>query len=298
MFTSIVAENDVRNFEIYENQRVVLKWYANLESISLKPSGNYSSLKELHLNDNNLQLKDLELITNLTNLENLSVSRNPIGNFDLEMFAGLTKLRFLATKGIRMTEIRNSLQIDLPSMTWLEFSKNQITTVDLNFTHSFPNLKRLYLDKNRIQSIENGLMGNLTSVIHLDFSSNNLSKIDFGIFRTFPSLNRILLHDNRIIHIDGFANLDRFFVGIQQISIEKNEWKCLNLENAVGQLKNFSVKWTSFVGAHENERPCDEENGIIRRLHEKICCISEENDEGSIKQFFRKAFNKVKSWFS
>ena len=195
-----------------------LKWFTNLESISLTSCEITSlegiehliNLKELYVLHNNIS--NLAPVSNLINLKRLECRDNKISNLDpvsnlinlKELFCDQNNIRdFSALSGLINLEklsIGNNevLQIDLSifeNLTKLiSFSAPWCGIDDISFLSHMPDLEFIDLNNNNISDIN--CLENLENLTYLNLKSNKIS--DVSAIENFNQLETVYLGDNPI----------------------------------------------------------------------------------------------------
>ena len=238
----------LRNFSLRSiNQPIMLNFSINefdlafndLSCISNVAFRNFLSLKNLNVNQNNLEnidflcssiplksyekldgwmknLKILDLTYNkivvikadafwcLPNLENLDLSRNRLKKLENNCFAGLSKVDFLKIGVNQIPEITSdeyfNLFNDLKMLQSLVLYYNNITRLTTrSFRFTAPNLRRLLLSENNLEYIEPFTFACLDSLTSLSLVNNRLMLIEPYTFYGLGMLDSLYLYGNNIV---------------------------------------------------------------------------------------------------
>ncbi|RMZ94609.1 insulin-like growth factor-binding complex acid labile [Brachionus plicatilis] len=188
--------------------------YNGLRQIDSKAFSSFNkTLKELLLQNNELNSYNLKFVQNLPALNELNLDFNLINKLDNFMFAKSAALESLSLQG-------NSIQFD----------------GDTQFVfHGLSRLQRLNLARNSIKHLPDGLFKNLNSLTNLVMDKNNLNEFDKlneltfdGILSTLVniSLQYNKLKSSQLICLNKFEHLERVKLGYNRIEqLDMNMFK-------------------------------------------------------------------------
>ena len=143
------------NYEIESDFGDIKKIGKNITSVSLKANVDYSKLRYLYFDENNLQIDDIKRLSKLENVEALNVSDNNIsGIFDLSLLSIMRKLKVFWAFSNHITEFRNSVHREQLSAKIFDFSANKLKYVDLKVFDGFQHLEFLNLERNMISKLD------------------------------------------------------------------------------------------------------------------------------------------------
>ena len=184
-----------------------LKWFTNLESISLTSCEITSlegiehliNLKELFVQHNNIS--NLDPISYLINLELLDCSYNNISNL-----APLSNLINLEVLECVENNIRDySALSGLINLKILRIGNNGVSKTDLSVLKNLTNLKVLVAHRCGIYDIS--VLSNMPDLDTLSISNNNVS--DINCLRSLGNLTYLNLNSNKISDVSAIENLDQ-----------------------------------------------------------------------------------------
>ena len=179
---------------------------ANLSSVSLKSVANYSVVKNVYLNNNNLMYQDILTLTKgLPELCNLFISGNKItGPFDLGVLTDLKSFKSLNIYNNQIIELLNTRKGYENSIEALYFDKNNLLYINMSIFEGFTRLTTLGFSRNKIVYIDN-----LPTI-------NTLQK----------SIKKILVNNNRWMcdHLKKFLEIAEplnleYFISIPELCI-------------------------------------------------------------------------------
>uniref|UniRef100_A0A3Q3VXC7 Fibronectin type-III domain-containing protein n=1 Tax=Mola mola TaxID=94237 RepID=A0A3Q3VXC7_MOLML len=177
------------------------------------------SLRELHLQDNNIRTLPRSGLTKLPLLERLHLDDNSISTVSIQerAFSGTPRLRLLFLSRNHLSSIPAGLPASLEE---LRLDDNRISTIP---THAFrglsslrrlvldgnllantriaddtfsPHLVRLHLQDNGMTHIPRGALDGMRRLQKLDLSGNNLTSLPRGLLKDSESLELLLLRGN------------------------------------------------------------------------------------------------------
>ena len=207
--------------------------YIDFRSNSIKYVGKLSlkgmsSLKELHLGENNITNQGLlaQVFKDTQNLEVLDLSKNLLNKFP--------------------KNLPKSLQV-------LRLNKNRIHFISFNATGRLKDLTLLDLSENRIiqTMIAHGALFKLTSLVTLDLSRNQLTQMPVGLP---PRLEQLLLGSNKLEYIFNKENSQHGSLNsvktLTNIDLSSNLLKSVE-SNAFSELHLMTIE------LQENPWQCD-----------------------------------------
>ncbi|MFT7796163.1 hypothetical protein Z043-107113 [Arapaima gigas] len=171
------------------------------------------SLRELHLQDNNIRTLPRSALARLPLLEKLHLDDNSISTVSIEdqAFADNPRLRLLFLSRNHLSSIPSGLPASLEE---LRLDDNRISTIPTHAFRGLSSLRRLVLDGNLLanQRIADDTFSRLSNLTELSLVRNSLQTPPFSL----PSvhLQRLNLQDNALIHmprgsLDGMRRLQR-----------------------------------------------------------------------------------------
>ena len=228
--------------------------YIDFRSNSIKYVGKLSlkgmsSLKELHLGENNITNQGLlaQVFKDTQNLEVLDLSKNLLNKFP--------------------KNLPKSLQV-------LRLNKNRINFISFNATGRLKDLTLLDLSENRIiqTMIAHGALFKLTSLVTLDLSRNQLTQVPVGLP---PRLEQLLLGSNKLEYIFNKENSQHGSLNsvktLTNIDLSSNLLKSVE-SNAFSELHLMTIE------LQENPWQCDCYLRYLKQwLERKKTTVSNEN---------------------
>ncbi|KAL2094939.1 hypothetical protein ACEWY4_009658 [Coilia grayii] len=171
------------------------------------------SLRELHLQDNNIRVLPRAALARLPLLEKLHLDDNSVSTVSIEdqAFVDNPRLRLLFLSRNHLSSIPSGLPASLEE---LRLDDNRISTIPTHAFRGLSSLRRLVLDGNLLanQRIADDTFARLANLTELSLVRNSLQKPPLNL----PSahLQRLSLQDNAITHmprgsLDGMRRLQR-----------------------------------------------------------------------------------------
>uniref|UniRef100_A0A671SJW6 TIR domain-containing protein n=1 Tax=Sinocyclocheilus anshuiensis TaxID=1608454 RepID=A0A671SJW6_9TELE len=205
-----------------------------------------SSLRSIHLEDNNLSVLTDRMFRPCALLNDLHLQNNRVSRMYKSSFKHLVNLTELRIQKNLLTQLNDTLQV-LPNLRVLDFHLNSIENLDCSDFANLTQLRQLYLHRNRIVTIKACVfkdLGNLEEFIlssnrmltvrgtftygpqnlqYLDLNNNKLSAIQNDSFKALHSLRTLHLADNQILNIypyafAGLINLADMYLGSNKIT--------------------------------------------------------------------------------
>ncbi|XDV19817.1 hypothetical protein PO909_025223 [Leuciscus waleckii] len=199
-----------RSLEHHITVRVIYLYDNELDDfpLNLPPS-----LRELHLQDNNIRVLQRAALARLPLLEKLHLDDNSVSTVSIEdqAFADNPRLRLLFLSRNHLSSIPSGLPASLEE---LRLDDNRISTIPTHAFRGLSSLRRLVLDGNLLanQRIADDTFSRLANLTELSLVRNSLQTPPLNL----PSahLQRLSLQDNNLIHmprgsLDGMRRLQR-----------------------------------------------------------------------------------------
>ena len=171
------------------------------------------SLKELHLQDNNIRVLPRATLARLPLLEKLHLDDNSVSTVSIEdqAFVDNPRLRLLFLSRNHLSSIPSGLPAALEE---LRLDDNRISTIPTHAFRGLSSLRRLVLDGNLLanQRIADDTFARLSNLTELSLVRNSLQKPPLNL--PSATLQRLSLQDNAITHmprgsLDGMRHLQR-----------------------------------------------------------------------------------------
>ena len=237
----------------------------------------YTFLKYLKLNNNNLTHLGHTFIKKFPMLEYISIESNKLSGY-LDLGA-LKNSKALSLSENQITEVINTKSmLKMPEMRKIYLSKNKIKNVDFDIFNSFSNLLELKLDSNmlsgtfdlgslsklekltklemshnRITRIVNTETKEMPYMEYIGFSDNKLTFLDLDDFKMFSNLKYLSLHANQLVSVSGYPNAKTIFPNIEKIPIDGNEFYCFQLEKMVAPYIGTDFWYANMVNSCPTE---------------------------------------------
>ncbi|XP_032820004.2 leucine-rich repeat transmembrane protein FLRT2 [Petromyzon marinus] len=206
-----------------------------------------SSVRELHLQENNIRTVSRQALASVPALEKLHLDDNAIASAGIEAgaFRHLGALKLLFFSRNHLSSVPNELPAGLEE---LRLEDNRIASVSARAFRSMTKLRFLNLDGNLIadDGVESGAFRELDELTELSLSKNSLQAPPPQLPGT--SLRKLLLHDNQIerVPVTAFARLGKLahldlshnqlsrlapgtFDGLEAVrhlNLRNNPWRC------------------------------------------------------------------------
>lgn len=171
------------------------------------------SLRELHLQDNNIRVLPRAALARLPLLEKLHLDDNSVSTVSIEdqAFVDNPRLRLLFLSRNHLSSIPSGLPASLEE---LRLDDNRISTIPTHAFRGLSSLRRLVLDGNLLanQRIADDTFARLSNLTELSLVRNSLQRPPLNL--PTAHLQRLSLQDNAITHLprgslDGMRRLQR-----------------------------------------------------------------------------------------
>ncbi|XP_052005875.1 leucine-rich repeat transmembrane protein FLRT1 [Xyrauchen texanus] len=205
------------------------------------------SLRELHLQDNNIRTLPRAALARLPLLEKLHMDDNSVSTVSIEdkAFANNPRLRLLFLSRNHLSSIPSGLPASLEE---LRLDDNRISTIPTHAFRGLSSLRRLFLDGNLLanQRIADDTFSRLSNLTELSLVRNSLLAPPLNLPSTH--LLRLYLQDNAIAHmprssLDGMRRLQKLDLSgnnlttlprglfkdldsLSQLLVRGNPWHC------------------------------------------------------------------------
>jgi Leucine-rich repeat (LRR) protein len=190
--------------------------FLGLESVNFGV-GNYSyeifsgvNLKYIDLSDNNLSLKNYEIINNAKLLEIIELRRVGLQSMRQINFKNLTNLMRIDLSHNNLTQIDYDSLAFLLKLNYLDLSFNQIEYID----------ERIF--SMRIRNLQTKKLN------YLNLESNRLLTVGY-LFMNFLNLQTIIISENKIEFLPAFHSQFRGYANTKEIYVNKNNLKSIGM---------------------------------------------------------------------
>ena len=201
----------------------------NRKSLTTLPFINFTSVRVLSLEGNNINLLENDSFVSLTELYYLSLSQCRLRTIDLKGFNGLTKLTHLFLEDNTISEILSGTFENMNSLEVLDLSYNIIQHLDSDIFRGLINLNQIGLRGNKIEHLENALFSGLVNLKKIFLEGNKIKHLESALFSGLVNLEVLYLGGNGIEKLENalFSGL----VNLKKIGLLGNKIK--HLENAL-----------------------------------------------------------------
>ena len=186
--------------------------------INLETILNYTELRVLNLNENNLRIFDFSILDTLVSLEELHMDKCNLGNQSFLMNPFRKKFESLKALSLSKNQISTLYWIrSFPKLEELNLSWNQINDLRENLFDYSTNLKNLILYKNKINFINLHSFNGLGQIEELDLRYNEIMSIQSNDFKWLCNLKVLLLNGNIDMTVNKaflkhLKNLEHLFI--------------------------------------------------------------------------------------
>ena len=217
------------------------------------------TLKELLLQNNELNSYNLKFVQHLPNLSELNLDFNLINQLDNFMFTKSVSLESLTLQG-------NSIQFDddskfvfqgLANLQRLNLARNNIKYLPNGLFKSFSRLTNLLMDKNNLNEFDklNKLTfeGIHSTLVNISLQYNKLQSNSLVCLSPFDRLERVKLGFNQIDELDmnTFSNV---FTSLTNLDIQNNQLSKIVLddEHVVNNLNEIDLSYNNLCTFNNN----------------------------------------------
>lgn len=174
-------------------------------STSLNSISNCTSLLELDLSHNLIEVIELGTFSSLYRLRTINLESNKIENLDGFLFSSLTALESLNIGDNFIAKISENFLKPFKNLHAFHAHQNFLTEIDLIFIGN-RELKTINFEANQISSVHSDAFRNMAKLSHLNFKGNNCAHKVYNSSDLISSLETFLMHCNKvycIIHCDN-----------------------------------------------------------------------------------------------
>ena len=242
-------ENEEKNQKallVYPDVKYILDLRGNnIVYIDSSTFHDFSNLKILRLDSNQLQQLPIEVFDNLGDLFGLVLIYNQLTSIDNGMFVNLQNLGVLSIKRNQIKTIGSGCFHNLAKLIVLDLSYNMITSLPTDTFQGLHSLEELYLHEaspNMITlHVPRDLFHNLTQLTLLHLRNNTIIKVETGIFKDLGELVFLFLERNAMTHLYSgiFIGLDN--LEILSVSDNQLRWIDADVFHPLLKLKSLSL---------------------------------------------------------
>lgn len=214
---------------------------------------NASTLIELDLGSNELEIIRNGVLQPLYSLKRLNLSNNYLRDLPRTMFFDLYALEELHLRGNKLHVIPVNVFAPLSKLRILDLSKNSIVTLHDHFFRQNKNLQSLSLSNNNLSRIYSNALVDLTILEELDLSGNNLESFSKGLFDGLKELKTLHLQYNPLgnLSIVTFSMLHNLqYLDLSHNLIKTLSQKLFRLNN---KLETLILDHTKIEVLHNSE---------------------------------------------
>uniref|UniRef100_A0A6P7GID9 Chaoptin-like n=1 Tax=Diabrotica virgifera virgifera TaxID=50390 RepID=A0A6P7GID9_DIAVI len=221
--------NSISNPIVFDNTVRINKMIIQLTGIVGERFISSVFLKNLTIEDSQIELLKDNCFVNLPLLKSLKLINTTIDDTEDNIFNGLTSLTYLDASQIfqnkmslkeytfkdmrnlevliisnsALNTIENNTFTGLSKLKKLHLQGNKLTVVNLTaITNGLPDLLTLNLSSSSIKNVHTSKLGSPNNVKYLDLSKNFIEKLDTQTFRLFQNLVELHLHSNLLSVIE------------------------------------------------------------------------------------------------
>lgn len=179
------------DFNLNQTESIMCKRFRNLETLVIK---------------NGIKSVDLNLTQNCTNLKELSINNTELQSVSVNFFSNNQKLDWLRLSNSKFTTLPENTFSALFNLKNLALNKNQIKVLPPKIFYSLYSLEMLWLDHNKLGTLNPNWFHNLQNLEALNLGANGITKLPRNIFKSLINLQFLFLHGNKltVIHWDSF----------------------------------------------------------------------------------------------
>lgn len=198
-----------------------------LKYIPTKALKHTGFLTKIDIKYNTIQRIESFAFANLSSLQDISLRDNQVEVLVTNAFAHHKNLTTIGLDKNNIVEINRDVFVDLPSLQKLFLTSNKITTLhDRAFVH-LGNLRELEIDRNGLFSLNSETFSGLKNLQKLDLGSNSLEVIGDNTFLPLVNLISLNLEGNKIQMLDekafnGLWRLRSLFLGRNKLTAIEN----------------------------------------------------------------------------
>jgi Leucine-rich repeat (LRR) protein len=178
--------------------------YCNLQGIPYQAFGDTSPVRNVHVDNNPLEIVTPEQLAVLSGLEMLDMSDCQISQIFPEAFAALPRLRSLHLENNFLRKLEHETFSNLKHLTMLNLQRNQVGSVQELTFQDLQRLEILKLNTNSLQHIPENVFKGLNKLQSVSIFNNQLQNIGTA-FAELPELINVSLDSNFIQILDKDA---------------------------------------------------------------------------------------------
>lgn len=144
-----------------------------LTSIAAKDFRNLPNLKEIELNDNEIERVNRNTFKYLLQLEHINLASNKIRHLSADVFSDQSQLKQLLLQQNEIEFIDEKLFANLIELRKLSLSDNKLFAISKNQLKSNRMLEKIWLDRNRIKAISSTTFDGLHNLELINMDGNS-----------------------------------------------------------------------------------------------------------------------------
>ena len=200
-------------------------------------------LKELILQQNELENVDFCRFDCFLHLEKLDLSSNSIEKLDESAFSKLKRLKWLNLNTNPLLELGSNKFLGLKNLEYLFLNRinerEEISRIEKETFNGLTNLKKLCLDENDLDDIDPEAFSHTPKLNELSLKYNRLESIDPKVFSYTPKLAELNICNNKMrIEENIFANLKH----LKKIELKKTDLEHIN-KDLLDNLKRSNIEF-------------------------------------------------------
>ncbi len=162
------------------------------------PFFNFTNLRELYFDDNNLHVLNADMLCGLYNLNKLVLDFNKIDTLDEQAFRDLTQLKKLCMFKNNIQSLPTTLFNNVRNLTQLDLGFNNITQLPEKIFNSLSHVVRLYIQHNKLKALHDNLFVPLKKLKRLSLYGNELNELSDTIVNSLHGLDQLDVSKNRL----------------------------------------------------------------------------------------------------
>jgi Leucine-rich repeat (LRR) protein len=171
---------------------------SNVQEIRSNTFENATKLQEIDLTGNKISALKADTFRGAISLETIILHGNQISHIDPNAFRGLPNLHVLSLRYNKITELDGRIltPLALNVLDYLGFDGNSIRGLDKNTFRNLPHLRGLGLSNNLLETLDETLFLNNTELVNLDINTNKIDKLNSTMFQHLTKLEWLDLRAN------------------------------------------------------------------------------------------------------
>lgn len=170
----------------------------NLDTLWPYTFENMTSVRNISLENNEINKLEPYSIAFLPNLRKLSLANNKIMRIPSDGLYGLPKLKLLHLERNEIVTIDDLVFVGMPTLEELSLWDNQIDRITPKTFIGLTGLKKLHMYSNRLYRLVDGVFGGVHHLQELDLRNNLIETVSPHAFDGLNELSSLLITNNKI----------------------------------------------------------------------------------------------------